>query len=204
MTSVASVAEVCNLALDRIGYRRSIANIYSGTAEARIALRAYAQTRDDVLKGQDWDFAERLVALVPFAGATPIGWQYAYAWPTDCLKVRLVSWADAPTPNFDPRPALFTDLNVTTFPAGRVIVANVSPANLTYTGQITDMTTWDAGFTETLVEELSRRFAEALGGGDQMIASRAALAQEAENNLAGSQVSVPADIIRAPRAERQS
>jgi hypothetical protein len=201
LSSVSSVAEICNLALDRIGWPRSIGRIYDGTIEARVAIRAYGQTRDDVLKTQDWDFAERLVALTPFTGTTPIGWQYAYLWPSDCLKVRLVSWADAPIPNFDPRPALFTDLNVAQPSSQRLIVANVSPANLTYTGQVTDMTTWDAAFTESLIEELARRFAEALNAPEQVVQGRAAMADQAAVELAGSQVSVPANIIRAPARE---
>jgi hypothetical protein len=196
-----TVEQICNLALDRIGYPRSIGSIYEGTAEARVALRAYGQTRDELLKSQDWDFAERLIALTAFTGSTPIGWQYAYQWPADCLKVRLVTFADVPNPNFDPRPALFTDLNVTAPSSQRIIVANVSPANLTYTGQVIDMTTWDSAFTEALVEELGRRFAEALNAPEQVVQGRAAMADEATAELAGSQVSVPANIIRTPVRE---
>ncbi len=188
MTYVASVAEVCNLALDRIGYRRSIANIYSGTAEARIALRAYAQTRDDLLKSKDWDFAERIADLAATSFQPPRGWQYSYVWPTDCLKVRYVSATSIGDDDLDPRPTLFDDLNES---GQRVIVANISPASLTYTGQITDMTTWDAAFVELMVEELSRRFAEALGLAENVIVNRATMAQQADMTLTGSQATTP-------------
>jgi len=202
MASVSSVTEICNLALDRIGWTRSIGNIYEGTVEARVALRAYGQTRDDVLKSQDWDFAERFVVLTAASEAPPQVWQYAFNYPTDCLKVRYVMGTGAGPNDLDPRPTLFDDLNFTSGGTQyRLIVANTSPATLCYTGQVTDMTTWDAGFVEAVVEELGRRFAEGLNSGPNVVVTRANMASRSEADLAGSQTTVPPILPRAANGQ---
>jgi len=196
MSSVTTVEGICNLALDRIGWPRSIGSIYEGTAEARVALRGYGQTRDELLKSQDWSFAERFVTLVTAGFSPPPIWSYVYAYPSDCLKIRYVITGAASAEDMDPKSTLFGDINVTTPSSQRVIVANVSPATLCYTGQVTDMTTWDTGFTETLIEELGRRFAEGLGSAENIVVNRAALAAQSEIGLLRSQTNVPANMLR--------
>jgi hypothetical protein len=196
MSSVSTVEGICNLALDRIGWPRSIGSIYEGTAEARVALRGYGQTRDELLKSQDWEFAERFVTLTATGFSPPPIWSYVYTYPSDCLKVRYVIEGSATATDMDPKSTLFGDINVTSPSSLRVIVANVSPATLCYTGQVTDMTTWDTGFTETLIEELGRRFAEGLGSAENIVVNRAAIAAQSEIGLSRSQTNVPSNMMR--------
>jgi hypothetical protein len=49
-----TVENICNQALDVIGYARHIGNIYEGSKAARVALDLYVQTRDEVLASQPW------------------------------------------------------------------------------------------------------------------------------------------------------
>jgi hypothetical protein len=45
-----SIEGICNQALDLIGEKRHIGNIYEGSSVARVALNAWGQTRDDLLQ----------------------------------------------------------------------------------------------------------------------------------------------------------
>lgn len=178
---VTSPEDVVNLALMRIGYPERVANIFDGTDAANAALNVYSQTRDELLRKEDWGFAERnmnlsLIKSAPQGGYFPPGiwdpriyppppWLYEYVYPFDCLKVRAVK----PTPlfiiNFDPQPYPFdveNDYNLS--PPTKVILTNVQNAVLTYTGQILDPLTWEADFTEALADALGRRLAPVLKG----------------------------------------
>jgi hypothetical protein len=80
--------------------------------------------------------------------------------PADCLKVRALKAAPIFVPNFDPQPHSFRIANDATYaPPRKVILCNVENAVLTYTGQVTDPTTWEPNFTEALVTALMKRFA---------------------------------------------
>lgn len=187
---VDTVETVCNKALRRIGSPLVIGSIFEGSSVARVALDNYGETRDALLKQEDWDFAERNVTATQSGSSPPPGWAYAITYPSDCLKVRYVLPATVPTPNNDPRPTLFDDVNVAGSSSTRIIVSNTFPATVRYTGQILDISQWDVGFTDALVAALAVRFALALGQGD-MVKVEAALADQAMQELGASQSSVP-------------
>lgn len=185
MASVNSPADLVNLALVRIGRKDYVANLWEGTDTSDAALNIYGQTRDAVLCEQDWDFAERNVALAvlktaPAAGyfppnvwnpATnpPVPWQFEYTYPDDCLKIRAIKSSPLMMPNFDPKPVLFSEENDTAFvPPRKVILCNVQAALMVYTGRVTDPLTWKPLFVEALVAALARRLAGVFGGG-QMV-----------------------------------
>lgn len=178
-TSVRNPADVINAALVQIGPRVRIGNLYDGSDAAKKALDIYGQTRDQLLGEDDWDFAERdavltLLKEAPAAGYIPptdwttayppLGFMYEYAYPDDCIKVRIVK----PTPlfnlNFEPRPnpwRLYNDSALS--PPALTILSNVADAKITYTARITDPTSWNIGFTEALIAGLARRLIPALG-----------------------------------------
>ncbi len=178
--SVTSPADVINLSLARIGYPGRVGNLYDGSKAAKKALDLYAQTRDELLRQNDWGFAERnvsptLLKSAPAGGyIPPVTWTtaypplpylYEYARPTDCLKIRSLKAVPLFLPNFDPQPVTFTEANDTVAPAtGQVILCNVANAVLTYTGQVTDPTAWEPDFVETLAAALGRRLAPNLVG----------------------------------------
>jgi hypothetical protein len=189
MTSVSSVVEVCNLALDRIGYPEAIGDIYEGTLAAQIALRDYAQTRDDQLRLLRPPFARRDVMLVLLKTAPPGGyvlnpwtpayppppWIYEYAYPVDCLDLRAVRETPMVMPSFLPTAKLFTIANdASLVPAAKVVLTNVASAIAVYTAQVVDMTTWEATFVEAMVAALGRRFGQALGAGGDAVKGEAA------------------------------
>ena len=180
--SVSSPADVVNVTLQRIGYKLRVGSLYDGSKAANDALDIYAQTRDEVMRQDDWSFAERNVSMTllksaPVAGYIPpttwsttyppLPWLFEYAWPDDCLKVRAVKPVPLFLPEFDPQPCIFgleNDNSLT--PPAKVILCNVPNAVLVYTGQVTDPANWEADFVEAICGALGRRLAPALVSGE--------------------------------------
>lgn len=176
--SVTSPADVVNLALQRIGYKGRVGNLYDGSAAANDALDIYAQTRDELLRQNDWGFAERNLVLTLLKQAPaayipptvwdpaqypPPGWLFEYGYPGDCLKVRCVKAVPLFQPNFDPQPNVYSIANDNTFvPPRKVILCNVPAAVLTYTGQVFEPSAWETDFVEAFAAALGRRLAPAL------------------------------------------
>jgi hypothetical protein len=173
MSSPTSPEDIVNQALVRLGFDRRIGNLFEGSPAAEAALEVYSQTRDEALRANDYGFAERNLSLsvlkvAPANGYIPptvwspayppIPWMFEYSYPGDCLKVRSIKAAPLWIPNFDPQPNSFAVINDTSYsPAQKTICCNVTGAILTYTGQVTDMSTWEPLFVEVLVAKLAER-----------------------------------------------
>ena len=104
--------DLCNLALDQIVARASIAGINPpnppASLAAQVASRTYQLQADAVFRAAHWNSARVQNALTLLKAALgtpenpsgalpvpPIPWRYEYAYPNDCLLVRFVM----PTPN---------------------------------------------------------------------------------------------------------
>ena len=175
MSSPTTPEDIVNQALVRLGFDRRIGNLYEGSPAAEAAIEVYAQTRDEALRANDYGFAERNLSLTmlkvaPASGYIPptvwsptyppIPWMFEYNYPSDCLKIRSIKAAPLWIPNFDPQPNSFAVINDTSYsPAQKTICCNVTGAILTYTGQVTDMSTWEPLFVEVLVAKLAERLA---------------------------------------------
>lgn len=178
--SVSSPADVVNLSLRRIGYNGRVGNLYDGSKAAKDALDIYAQTRDELLRQNDWGFAERNIVLTllkaapaggyipPVTWSTaypPLPWLFEYVRPGDCLKIRAIKAVPLFLPNMDPQPVVFTEANDLVAPAtGQVILCNVANAVLVYSGQVTDPSSWEPDFVEAFAAALGRRLAPHLVG----------------------------------------
>lgn len=186
-TSLRSPADIANVALARMGYKLRVGTLFDGSDHASSLLDIYAQTRDQMLREFDYDFAERTALLTllksvpssdyPWDPATmpPIGWTFEYGFPTDAIKIRLIQ----PQPNFvfdpDPQFYAFSEYNDPTFsPAQRVILSDVQNAVATYTARVTDPETWDVAFTDALAIRLAALLGPQLMGPDS---NRATLPQ---------------------------
>lgn len=177
--SIQSPADVVNLALRPIGYRLRVANLDDGSEAASQALDIYAQTRDQLLRGSDWYFAQTQIVAVllksaPADGYPPptqwnpatnpiLPWKYEYEYPSDCLKVRNLKATQPLLINVDPQPNLWReghdpDLNQ------KVIYTNVAAANLVYTRQVTNPAEWESDFVESFATALGRRLLPVLMG----------------------------------------
>lgn len=177
--SLSSPADVVNNALTRIGYKLRVGSLYDGSEAASNALDIYAQTRDEILRQNDWGFAERNVSLTllksaPVGGYIPpnmwstvypaLPWLYEYEYPSDCLKVRALKPSPIFPQNYDPQPYVFNLANDNAYATPKkVVLCNIADAILVYTGQVTDPVTWEADFGETVCAAIGRRIAPSLG-----------------------------------------
>lgn len=84
---MADLIQIANLSLSRIGTRSSIADLAEDSPEARGFNTIYEQARDETLDAVDWGFA-RARRYLANLGSPPLDWQYRYAYPSDCLKIR--------------------------------------------------------------------------------------------------------------------
>lgn len=178
-----SPADLCNLALARMGFKLRIGSLYDGSIAAKKFLDTYSQTRDALLEDYDYDFAERTIVLTLLKSAPPTGYfppvvwnpatnppfgfDFEYAFPGDCIKIRTVKPAALFGMNADPQPHSFQLANDNNYtPGQRVVLCNVSNAIAVYTGQVTDPTTWNVSFCEELSAALARRLGSVLVGGE--------------------------------------
>ena len=179
-TGLSSPADVVNLALGRIGFKGRVGSLYDGSMAAKLALTFYSQTRDQLIRDGNWAFAERiaegvLLKSAPQSGYNPgvpwsptypaLPWFYEYVYPSDCLKVRSMRPQAIYIPNFVPQYNVFSEENDNSYnPPVKVILCNVPNAIITYAGQVTDPTTWEASFIEAFSAALGRRLAPGLVG----------------------------------------
>lgn len=183
--SVSSPADVVNVALRRIGYELRVGSLYDGSKASNNALDLYAQTRDELLRQNDWGFAERNISMTALLLKTapaayvpgqtdwdpalypPLPWRYEYQYPDDCLKVRALKAVPILIPNYDPQPNVWSVANDKAFASPpfvrKVILTYVPQAALVYTGQVTDPAQWEADFVEAIAAALGRRLAPGLG-----------------------------------------
>ena len=171
--SIQTPADAVNAALTRIGYKMSVGSLLDGSDAAKAALNLYGQTRDDILRSSDPNFAKRALTMtllkaapvngyvppiVPGPTYPPLPWYYEYAWPSDCLELRSIRPQPVFIQDFDPQPVSFLISNDNAYsPPQRVILCNIQDAIMTYTGRITDLTTWDVSSVEELIAALARR-----------------------------------------------
>lgn len=134
-----AVEDIVNQAAREVGIRRRIGWIYEGSELAKVALEIYGQTRDELLRSRDWDFARRSVALTLFKGPPPPGgynqqqpwslqqyppkgWLYEYGYPSDAIEIGAILPQPFLWPDRDPRPARWRVDNDLTLGGGTVIV----------------------------------------------------------------------------------
>lgn len=198
---------VCNAALTRIGWSGGfIANIFDGSRQSNAALSVYGQTRDNLLRSFEWGFAEvntplTLLKTAPVFGYSPpsttsswtnsypmLPWIYEYQYPADCVKLRSIRPMNPVLPVFDPAPQTFriADDNSLTTSNTKVILTNLANAYAVYTGQITDPSLWDEGFTEAMVASLADRLGPMLRGADEktvLAAEETAISSQVEGEI---------------------
>lgn len=147
---MSSEVTICNLALSHLG-AATINSLDDLTKEGRACKLHYAAARDFVLRDHPWNFATRREYLALLAEDPPVGWSYAYAYPSDCHQARRI-WQE--TQQLKPTP-----FEVMRGANGRVIATNEGGAVLEYTAKITDPSQFDAMFINALSYYLATELA---------------------------------------------
>jgi hypothetical protein len=135
-----SEVSICNMALAEIGRGAQITSIDEASQAARACKLRYPHARDATLRAYDWNFAGRRAELAANPVAPAFEYGNAFDLPADCLLVRSVFEGEAEMWVVENRQIL-TDMG--------------APIFIKYTGLVTDTTTFDPLFVETLAARIA-------------------------------------------------
>lgn len=150
---MASVVDICNLALAHLGDNATVASISppEGSAQAEHCARFYPIARDSLLSMHAWGFATRRASLAAVTNPTST-WQHAYALPAGCLTALAVlapDSADDYSTHFTP-PSSPTWYYAPTVAAGTYAPQNFAvEAGVVYTNQVNAVLRFVALETDT-------------------------------------------------------
>lgn len=156
---MASIAQICNMALSHIGSDASVSSISppDGSAEAGYCSTFYDQARTEMLEPGTWSFALKRATLAQTTNASDL-WLYAYTLPSDCLRPMRILRPGANVTVFtqDEYQYQTDDNDSATFEReGTVLYTNEPDAVLVYTRDITDTTKFTPSFVTCLSYLLS-------------------------------------------------
>lgn len=180
---MASVVDICNLALAHLGDEATVSSIDppEGSAQAEHCARFYPIARDTALEAHEWNFATTRSVLALVGSAWP-SWSFCYEVPTNCIKAIGVlppgalddysvglpgagssDFLGYPGATLVPHGAVYTpqDYAIETDENNRrLLYTNQKNAVLRYTQRVTDTTR----FPPLFVDSLSRLLASYLAG----------------------------------------
>ena len=83
---MASVIEICNSALNLLG-ASTISALTDDSKNARLCNQRYSPVRNRVFRSHAWNCLHKRVQLAQNSTAPVVEYSYAYALPSDCLRV---------------------------------------------------------------------------------------------------------------------
>lgn len=152
---MASVAQICNMALSHIGSDARISSITppDGSVEAGHCATFYDQARTELLEPGNWNFSLKRATLSEVTNESDT-WAFAYAKPSNALRVLRIPRPDLAVnvftideriePHVDDRGSAQFDIE------GDVIYTNEEEAKVIYVQDVTDTTKFTASFTAAL------------------------------------------------------
>ena len=152
---MASVVQICNMALSHIGSEARVSSINppDGSVEAGHCAMFYDLARTELLEPGNWAFSLKRAPLAKVTNPST-AWAYAYAKPSNCLRaLRILRPSIAAAvltrnlafePHTDDRGGAAFDVE------GDVILTNEPDAVLLYVQDVTDSTKIPASFTSAL------------------------------------------------------
>ena len=83
---MASVVDICNSALNLLG-ASTISALTDDTKNARLVNQRYEPVRNRVFRSHAWNCLHKRIQLAQNSTAPVVEYSYAYALPSDCLRV---------------------------------------------------------------------------------------------------------------------
>lgn len=210
---MSSETDVVNRALSELGSRTNIVSLSMDVTTAAVNARMhYVPMRKKLIRCAPWGFTRKTIIASQLGdlidGSSPYPWQYKYAYPPDCQKMRYVL---APPPQPSPMaPTVGAQMVVpwtgprrdwryvvanddTTGPDTRVILSNVGQALFVYSKDVVDPEMWDAEFEEAMVLTMANKLVMSLSGNVGMKQTWAQLCDKAimEARLSDGNEAVP-------------
>lgn len=133
---------ICSNALMRIGSEAIQSLTSLDSDRARVAARFYPETRDEMLRAHNWNFAtiqQRLARI----DAPLFGYAYAYQLPTDPYYLMLIDTS--------------LDAHEKWEIQGRALLTDAPDVSITYVGRVVE-SLFDVLFTEALTDKLAFLF----------------------------------------------
>jgi hypothetical protein len=151
MSSVTTEAQVCNLALGLLGQKQFIDRLDERTPEAQLCRVFFVPTWKHLLSTYDWSFARKDAALA-LTTQTRIGWEFAYAMPSDCIEPRRL-W------NGERRPGRGGTIpwarGAADADSAPLVLTDQEEAVLIYTANIATVARWPASFVTAVAAQLA-------------------------------------------------
>lgn len=151
---MASMIDICNMALSHLGEGETIADLEEGSVNADRCGVYYPTALEEMLERHDWSFATVRATLALLSDDTGTAWTYCYAVPASYVRAIAVIHPEAKD-NDDQAFEVETIAN-----GDKVIYTNVEDAVLRYVKRVTDT----AKFSPLFRVALSRRLAGYLAG----------------------------------------
>lgn len=152
---MASVVQICNMALSHIGASARVSSISppDGSVEAGHCATFYDLARTALIEPGNWRFTLARKTLSLLATNPSAVWAYAYALPSDCLSPRRILRAVDGLTVFtqDDVPFQPTDRGGATFDVeGGTLYTNEPEATLLYVRDVTDSNKFTPSFASAL------------------------------------------------------
>ena len=141
---MASVVNMCNSALNLLG-ASTISALTDDTKNARLCNQRYEPVRNRVFRSHAWNCLHKRVQLAQNTTAPVIEYEYAYALPSDCLRVLKIH--NGTTDSI----ATSLDYKI----EGRNIVTDIDTIYLIYIALDTDPNNYDTYLRESISHQLA-------------------------------------------------
>jgi len=148
---MASVVDICNSGLNLLG-ASTISALTDDSKNARLCNQRYEPIRNRVFRGHAWNCLHKRVQLAQNSTAPVIEYSYAYALPSDCLRVLKIH--NGTTDSI----AAALDYKL----EGRNIVTDEGTVYLIYIALDTDPNNYDTYLQESISHQLAADIAYAV------------------------------------------
>ena len=148
---MASVVDICNSALNLLG-ASTISALTDDSKNARLCNQRYEPVRNRVFRAHAWNCLHKRVQLAQNTTAPVVEYSYAYALPSDCLRVLKIHTGTNDSINSE------IDYKL----EGRNIVTNEGTVYLIYIALITDPNEYDTYLQESISHQLAADIAYAV------------------------------------------
>ena len=172
-----SIESIVNQALDLIGYKRHLGNLWDGSPAARMALNVWGDTRDTLFMVTRPDFSIWDDALVPAKTAPPwyddirlwsyetdpdMPWRYEYELPELCLVPLTIKPRPHYLPVWRPLPMRFRIKG--SFDSKYILLGDDPAPVLTCVHSVHDTDLWHNDFTEAMARALAKKMQHLMPG----------------------------------------
>lgn len=161
----ASLVEIYNRALTKVGVTDLLATTSDGRAEADVCNLYWADIRDEVLGDYPWPFAKTQAALTEDTVTTREGWEHIYPLPSGCLQPLFLITQETRIALVDSDSRDAYEVTLNDAEDGQILCCDVAEADiqaLEYIAQVTDVTVYPPRFVDAVSWRLAVELALAL------------------------------------------